>query len=271
MVNVLAKNGITGTKKWPDASYNIGKGCSNDCKYCYAAAYALEEGHIKARNDWATEKLTPRPIPTQKGVIMFPTAHDITPFYLGASIDAIEEMMLAGRNVVIVTKAHIECMKAICDKFTNHKDQLIIRVTIGSMKEKVCKFWEPGAPPPSERLEALKYAYDSGYQTSVSMEPILLGVSDAVKTFNAVYHYVREKVWIGRMNSPNKKADVSDPVVKVRVAYFKKCQSDQEILKLYWELLGDCKVAWKDSIKQVVEKTVKLLWGKYESGKYSRS
>jgi DNA repair photolyase len=142
----------TGTREWSDVSHNIGQNCSHNCRYCYAAAYALAKGHIKTREEWSTEILTPRRIPTKPGTIMFPTAHDITPFYLDASLTTIEQMMLAGRNVVIVTKAHLECMKAICDKFTGYKKQLLIRVTIGSMKEAVCKFWEPGAPSPSERL-----------------------------------------------------------------------------------------------------------------------
>lgn len=242
----------TGTREWSDVSHNIGQNCSHNCKYCYAAAKALEIGQIKTRAEWSTEKLTPRRIPTKPGIIMFPTAHDISPFYLEASLNAIEQMMLAGRNVVIVTKANLECVKAICDKFTGYKDKIVLRVTIGSMDESVCKFWEPGAPPPSERLSALKYAFDLGYTTSVSMEPILIGVTDAVKTFNAVAPYVNEKIWIGKMNSLGRRVDTSDPDIKGKVAYLKKCQSDTEILKLYDKLKDQCKVAWKDSIKQVV-------------------
>lgn len=242
----------TGTREWSDISHNIGKGCSHNCRYCYAAAHALSTGKIKTRDEWATETLTPRPIPTQPGVIMFPTAHDITPHYLEASISAIQQMMDAGRSIVIVTKAHLASVKAICDRFITHKDKIVLRVTIGSMDEEVCKFWEPGAPPPSERLAALQYAYGLGYTTSVSMEPILIGVTDAVKTFNAVEPYVTEKVWIGRMNSPDRRIDTSDPEVKRRLAYLKKCQADTEILMLYYKLKDHSKVAWKDSIKQVV-------------------
>lgn len=241
----------TGTREWSDVSHNMGVGCSHGCLYCYAAANAVEKGIVRDRDEWKAEKLTPRRIPTKPGVIMFPTAHDITPFYLESSLAAIQQMMDAGRNVVIVTKAHLECMKAICDRFTNHKDKLVLRVTIGSMNEQVCKFWEPGAPPPSERLAALKHAFDRGYITSVSMEPILVGVTDAVKTFTAVEPYVTEKVWIGRMNSPVRRVDTSDPEIRRKVANLKTCQSDAEMLKLYDKLKDHDKVAWKDSIKQV--------------------
>ena len=242
----------TGTREWSDVSHNIGKGCSHNCRYCYAADHALKTGQIKTRDEWSTETITPRRIPTKPGIIMFPTAHDITPFYLEESLVTIQQMMEAGRSVVIVTKAHLECVKAICDKFTGYKGNIVLRVTIGSMDETICKFWEPGAPSSSERLSALKYAYDLGYTTSVSMEPILVGVTDAVKTFYMVEPYVNEKIWIGRMNGPDWRVDTSDPVIKGRVAYIKKCQSDSEMLKLYGMLKGHSKVAWKDSIKQVV-------------------
>jgi len=247
-----SKTPRTGTREWSDVSHNTGNGCSHDCKYCYAAAFALDKGLIKTRPEWSTETSTPRRIPTKSGVIMFPTAHDISPFYLEASLAALQQMMEAGRNVVIVTKAHLECVKAICDKFTGCKDKIVLRITIGSMDEAVCRFWEPGAPPPSERLAALKYAYEQGYTTSVSMEPMLLGVTDAVKAFNVVEPFVTEKIWIGKMNSPSKRVDVSDEDNRKKVAYIKVCQSDTEIRKLYVQLKANSKVAWKDSIKQIV-------------------
>lgn len=252
MKKIGNKTNCTGTREWSDVSHNIGKGCSHDCKYCYAAAFALDKGQIKTRSEWSSEEITPRKIPTKPGVIMFPTAHDISPFYLEASLTAIEQMMEAGRNIVIVTKAHLECVKAICDKFTDYKDKIVLRVTIGSMDEQICKFWEPGAPKPSERLSALKYAFEQGYTTSVSMEPMLLGVADAVKTFNTVEPFVTEKVWIGKMNSPSKRVDTSDDDNRKKVAYIKVCQSDTEIRKLYVQLKANSKVAWKDSIKQII-------------------
>jgi DNA repair photolyase len=252
MEQIAIKTTCTGTREWSDVSHNIGSGCSHGCLYCYAASYALWRGYIKNHTEWLVEKLTPRRIPTKSGIVMFPTAHDITPFYLEASIAAIQLMLEAGRSVVIVTKAHLECVKAICARFTGYRDKIILRVTIGSMNETVCKFWEPGAPAPSERLEALMYAYDQGYTTSVSMEPMLIGVKDAISTYEQVEPYVNEKIWLGKMNSPDNRVDTSVAENKGKVAYVKKCQSDTEILRLYDRLKDHSKVAWKDSIKQVV-------------------
>ncbi|NVN90941.1 MAG: hypothetical protein HXX11_10095 [Desulfuromonadales bacterium] len=252
MKKIAIKTSCTGTREWSDVSHNIGSGCSHACLYCYAASYALSKGYIKTRAEWLNEKLTPRNIPTKAGVIMFPTAHDISSYYLDSSLDAIEQMLVAGRDVVIVTKAHLECIKAICAKFTDYQDKIILRITIGSMDEKICSFWEPGAPKPSERLDALRYAYDQGYTTSVSMEPILLGVRDAIVTYEQVEPYVTEKIWIGKMNSPDTRVDMTVAENCRRVANIKVCQSDKEIFKLYEWLEDHDKVEWKDSIKKIV-------------------
>jgi DNA repair photolyase len=252
MEQIAIKTTCTGTREWSDVSHNIGSGCSHGCLYCYAASYALWKGYIKTHAEWLVEKLTPRRIPTKQGVVMFPTAHDISPFYLEASIAAIQQMLEAGKSVVIVTKAHPACIKTICARFTDYRNKIILRVTIGSMDEAVCKFWEPGAPPPSERLEALRFAIEIGYTTSVSMEPMLIGVKDAIATYEQVEQYVNEKIWIGKMNSPDTRVDMSIAENRRHVAYVKACQSDKEILKLYDKLKDRSKVEWKDSIKAVV-------------------
>jgi hypothetical protein len=185
---------------------------------------------------------------------MFPTAHDISPYYLDASITAIQQMMDAGRSLIIVTKAHLNVIYAITERFTNYKDQLVLRFTIGSMNQYVSAFWEPGAPPPGERLSALKHATGQGYRTSVSMEPILLGCDDAIATYRRVRHCVTEDIWIGKMNSPELRVDLSVGINRSAVAYLRACQSDEEILRLY-ESLHDCPlVRWKDSIRKIVEK-----------------
>lgn len=247
----------TGTREWSDVSHNIGIGCSHDCLYCYAADFALSKNQIKNRIDWANEKLTPRKIPTKDGVVMFPTAHDISPYYLEACIKTLREMFEAGREVLIVTKAHASSIKRICDEFEDYKANILIRITIGSMDAGITEFWEPGAPSPVERLVALGYAYLRGFKTSVSMEPILHGTDDAINTYRIIEPFVTEKIWIGKMNNPTKRVDTTKPDNIAAVKVILNLQSDVEIMKLYNELKDEPKVEWKDSIKQIVTKKTK--------------
>ena len=72
-----------GVSEWAEMSANIQTGCANSCKYCFARANALRFGKISTSEEWAQEKINYDQVNKRwrkrKGVIMFPTAHDITP------------------------------------------------------------------------------------------------------------------------------------------------------------------------------------------------
>ena len=259
MKKVIEKKVTTGTREWSDVSHNIGIGCSHGCLYCYAGAKAIEREVVGDSEDWLTERTTPRRIPGKEGVVMFPTAHDITPFYLDESLKTIRQMMLAGREILIVTKAHLECMTAICSEIKSHEgyyEKVLIRVTIGSINEDICKIWEPGAPSPQERIEALKYAFLNILRTSVSVEPMLQGPLEAAEVYNEVEKYCSEDIWFGKMNSLNVRL-VDAPGKKDLIKLVHDEQCDKNILALYDALKWDPKVKWKDSIRAVIEKNSK--------------
>ena len=48
-----------GTRELSDNSFNTMSGCSNDCRYCYAAHAALEKGYLKSRAEWKRERAFP--------------------------------------------------------------------------------------------------------------------------------------------------------------------------------------------------------------------
>ncbi len=94
----------------------------------------------------------------------------------------LEHMLRPGNQVTIVTKPLLNYIKTICAEFSDHKDKILFRFTIGSSDSNTLKFWEPNAPDFAERLETLKLAYGQGYETSVSCEPMLdNNVSSVIK------------------------------------------------------------------------------------------
>ncbi len=250
----------TGTYEWAETNFNIQLGCRNRCKYCYATSNALRFNKISSREEWETEtidmKAVNRKWTKQEGVIMFPTTHDITPDNVDYAITALKNMLSAGNNVLIVSKPDPDCIEKMCGELAEYKEQIMFRFTIGSIDADVVKFWEPGAPSPETRISALKYAYETGFKTSVSMEPMLLGRDEAVITFRAVKPYVTDTVWIGKMNKMRNRVDMSVPANVSMVEAIEKLQKDEEILKLVDTLKGETKVRWKDSIKQVIEKNM---------------
>lgn len=243
----------TGTREWSDKSYNIQVGCSHGCLYCYARANALRFKRIKSPEDWLLERPLPkRPVPRNAGTVMFPTTHDITPANLDAATQAIAELLRAGNNVLIVSKPHIECISYLCGRF-RHETNIMFRFSMGSMIEKLAKFWEPGAPSPLERFTCLQRAHLDGFATSVSMEPFLAGTGDAIDTFDLVAPYVTDKVWIGRMNQVRARVPQTTDEPRNACNRILEIQSDEALRPLIRELKGHPKVAWKDSLKHLVE------------------
>lgn len=246
----------TGTREWSESSYNIGIGCKNACIYCYSRVHALRFGIIKTRDEWSTERLSNKKIKPEKrkGIIMFPTQHDITPFYLPEIMKALDALLSVGNKILLVSKPHPECIEAICERYVEHRDNILFRFTIGTLDSKISQFWEPGAPLPEERIESLKIARHYGFQTSVSIEPMIQGTEGTLQTVNAIRPYVTEKIWIGKMNKIDERVEISSPDIALGITAIKISQSDCNILELVKKFKRDPMIEWKDSIKKIIDK-----------------
>jgi len=243
-----------GVAEWAEASVNIGTGCSHNCRYCYACGNALWRNQITSRADWTTERLKSN-LPKAKkygGRVMFPTTHDISPFYLEAAVATLRGLLEQGNQVLVVSKPHLVCIQRLCQEFENFKAQILFRFSIGSLDESLATFWEPGAPRIPERVECLKFAHAAGFATSVSMEPMLSGTDDAIDTFVALEPYVTDKIWIGKMNKVSQRVDQRDPEVRRRCIQIGKLQCDNEVQRLVETLQGHPKIKWKESIAEVM-------------------
>jgi DNA repair photolyase len=248
-----------GTKEWAPYSYNIGVGCSHNCRYCYARHNAVSRFHtVKSVADWEREKIRYgiRKIPAVKknDVIMTPTTHDITPFYLSEFIIGARGLLEAGNALLVVSKPHLDCVQQVCAHLDRWRQQIMFRFTIGTTDERVAHFWEPGAPAIAERLACLKYAYDHGWRTSVSAEPLLGGYDNALYVVAACEPFVTDTIWFGRMNLIRQRVDHRDRDVLVRIQEIERLQRDSEMLRLYYSLRDNPRVRWKASISRLVEK-----------------
>jgi len=245
----------TGTREWAEESYNIGQGCQHGCLYCYARCNALRFKLISKSGEWEKEHIIQKKVDKKwskcNGTIMYPTAHDITPYYLKDSIIVLKKMLEAGNKVLIVSKPHLECIKVMCEELSQYKQNILFRFTIGSGCNQDLKFWEPNAPSFEERRESLKHAFSSGFQTSVSSEPMLAGIEDAMYLYGVLREYITDCIWFGKMNKIDQRIehnDITNPWIE-RIKYY---QDNDNIRVLYDFLKDDPKVKWKDSIKQVV-------------------
>ena len=247
---------VFGTHEWAEHNANFIDGCKHDCKYCYSKEMAIRFRR-KTPDNWENEnireKILRKSFKKHDGKIMFPSSHDIHPDHLKETIYFLEKILNAGNTVLLVTKPHLICIKTICKKFRNFKENIIFRFTIGSNNSEILNFWEPGAPDFPERFESLKWAFNNGFETSVSCEPMLdENIEDVVKHLSPL---VTDYIWIGKMNFLIKRLKINgyeDTVTLKRAKELIELQSDKNILELYKILKNNKKVKWKESIKKVV-------------------
>ena len=175
-----------GYKEWTASAVNCCTGCSNNCRYCYAKGMAIRFKRLTAE-EWPIERVRQKDVDRRQrlcaGRIMFPSSHDITPGNFEACMSVLDKLIGAGNEVLIVSKPRYDIIREVCLEFREDRDKILFRFTIGAMNDEILNFWEPGAPSFEDRLDSLAYAFDSGYKTSVSIEPML----DSENVFELVW------------------------------------------------------------------------------------
>ena len=251
-----------GTKEWAKSNVNCVSGCSNDCCYCYAKAMAIQYGR-KTSETWKNEvvntKKAGKGYRKRKVVVMFPSSTDITPNTIDASLEVLKKLLKAKNEVLIVSKPHLEVIKVLCAELKEYQEHILFRFTIGSANTDTLKLWEPGAPSFEERLSALRYAYQHGFSTSISLEPTLDLFPE--KVVDKVYDMVTNDIWIGLPNMLNQRLKMNgygeDEQIMKASAELQKGQSVEWVLKLVEKYDGDKKIEYKDSITKIINKNFK--------------
>lgn len=248
----------TGAGEWAGYNCNIQTGCPHGCQYCYAEKTATRYKQIRGQEAWVIENC--RNVSTARcrkrdQSIMFPTTHDITPNNIRAIMCHLYNILNAGNVVVLVSKPHRKCIEAICSEFSSFRDSMIFRFSIGSLNNKTLTLWEPGAPSVSERMRCLQYAFEQGYKTSISAEPMLTDRNGAECLYYAVEPCVTEDIWFGKMrnvggfrNSEN--TDLASSATELVAAY-----KDDEIMAMVEHMGTLPKISWKDSVQKVIKKS----------------
>jgi DNA repair photolyase len=253
----------SGTRQWSNKSINFQTGCEHNCLVCYAKDMSIKYKQT-TKDNWERPVIRLNDVKKKiskwnESLVMFPSSHDITPNNIEEAMIVLRKILEADNEVLIVSKPHYDCIKRICDEFTEYKNKILFRFTIGSYDNDVLKFWEPNAPSLNERMKSLKYAFNSGYSTSVSCEPMMDNRVD--KVIDAVRPYVTETIWVGKVNllwsRLERNTGMNDELVK-KAKQLEQWQSDPNILKLYDKYKSDPVIKWKDSIQKVVAKSKKV-------------
>lgn len=247
---------VFGTTEWATKNANFISGCIHNCKYCYSKEMAIRFKR-KTSENWAVEEVNHNNLKKNHkkvdGYIMFPSSHDISPENLEHSLLFLENLLKADNDILIVTKPHLSVIKKICETFADKKDNILFRFTIGSINTEVLKFWEPGAPSFEERLESLIYAFESGFKTSISCEPVL--DPNICELIDILFPYVTDSIWIGKPNFLLKRLIMNGANEEESINKAKELDaslSDSWVNNLYDLYKDNPQIKWKESIKKVL-------------------
>ncbi|KAJ3431622.1 hypothetical protein M0812_20536 [Anaeramoeba flamelloides] len=246
---LLIKIKKTHNKQWSDRIYNIltaGSNCKNDCKYCYMKAmknrfiqtdledFTMKVNEKKVKKGWRTNQSKPK-------LFMFPSAHDIFDQFVDDYIQVSKKIILAGNEVLIVTKPSMVCIKKIINQLADFKKKILFRFTITSDDQDILDYWEPNAPSFEERLNCLKLCFENGFNTSVSIEPYLKFPNTLIET---IAPYINDYIWVGLMSDLDTMENIKiDEIKRLNELYHY-----DNTLKLVNEFKNNKKIIFKTSI-----------------------
>jgi DNA repair photolyase len=254
MTTKNAKPTAYGTREWAEKTINCCSGCSHDCLYCYAKYMAVRFKRMNP-GDWSRELIREKDVykhhTKYNGRVMFPSSHDITDGNWSACQIVLNNLLKSGNDILVVSKPHLCCIGATCFLFRGYRDKLIFRFSIGSCDDRVLSFWEPNAPSYDERKAALEHAYRKGFQTSISIEP-MLDSANIDQLISDLLPYVTDSIWIGKMNHLGRIAKSLDEDQLPALRQIEVGQTDEIIRSIYSRHKDNPKIRWKDSIKKAV-------------------
>lgn len=161
----------------PKLSLNPYTGCPHGCLYCYASSYIPRFQECRPKADLLKRlEREAKSVPPGTLVAMSNSSdpYPILERELLISRGCLQILTERGLRVQVVTKSDM----VIRDIDLLSEMEAAVAVTITTMKDAVSRRLEPGAPLPSNRLEAVRRLTDSGIPVSVRIDPIIPGINE---------------------------------------------------------------------------------------------
>jgi len=150
--------------------------CPYGCRYCWAWQLPFFRKRIeRGKYDPVDEALRYFAIRERRTIVVSFTSDPYPPEEKDRGLTRrVLEVLSRCRwhRVLVLTKNPKLALRDV-DLFKKHGD-MWLGTTVISLKR---TDWEPNAPPPEERLEALREAHEEGVKTWLSIEPIIPGIT----------------------------------------------------------------------------------------------
>lgn len=199
---IPAKTIITRTKNdsWFGKDYNMNlyKGCCHGCIYCDSRSdcYRIDNfDTVRAKEnaiDIVTNELQGK---VKKGVIGTGAMSDpYNPFEKRYELtrQALKLINTYGFGVAIDTKSSLITRDIDILKSINAHSPVIVKITITTCDDKLCKIIEPNVALSSERFSAIKKLSDSGIYAGIILTPVLPFLEDTPDNIKEIVHLAHE-------------------------------------------------------------------------------
>ncbi len=168
-------------------------GCGHRCLYCYATSYIRDHGRPRPKEDLLYRLIRDlRKVP-QGAVIEMSTSSDpYTPpeDSLGLTRSVIREILSRGYTLLITTKSTLVVRDL--DILTRYLGRVAVAITVTTLDRRVASVLEPGAPPPDERLRAVRALSRAGVPVAVRVDPVVPYINDDLSSVERLVRAVAE-------------------------------------------------------------------------------
>lgn len=199
---ISAKTIITRTKNdfWFGKDYNMNlyKGCSHGCIYCDSRSdcYGIDNfDTVRVKANAIDIIRTELKSKVKKGVIGTGAMSDpYNPFekHYELTRQALELINIYKFGVAIDTKSSLITRDIDVLKGINAHSPVIVKITITTCDDELCKIIEPNVALSSERFSAIKQLADNGIYTGIILTPVLPFLEDTSDNIKGIVHLAHE-------------------------------------------------------------------------------
>lgn len=195
-------------REYSPRALNIYMGCTHKCKYCYAPSCIQKQREKyydtpSPRKDLVTKlekELSKTRVKEQVMLSFVGDCYCETTDDNKTTREVLEVLLNNKVPVSILTKNPGRALKDldVIKRFGNH---IQIGTTLTFIKNADSREWEPGAPLPKKRVDALKEFHDCGVRTFASFEPVIIPEQSLALMKYTAEHNIIDVYKVGKLNN----------------------------------------------------------------------
>lgn len=183
------------------ASMNLYRGCAHNCAYCDGRAEKYQVEGVFERDlvvkvnalELLERELDParRRKPFAGGYFFLGGGVGDSYMHLeehyGITRKALELLERFSHPVHVLTKSTLLLRDVDIFSRIHQKSDLILSMSFSTLDDSVASIYEPGAPPPTDRLSVLAHLKSLGFNVGIYLMPLIPGVSDKKEQLRALF------------------------------------------------------------------------------------